>query len=88
MLLAMCHRCALCRSVRREVAPLPCTEASLFRTKGREGRKKKKTKRVVADAIGKRLLFLQRANTGITCPVSSLQGVCLKGLGRVSAILV
>ena len=42
MLLAMCHRCALCRSVRREVAPLPCTEASLFRSKGREGRKEKK----------------------------------------------
>ena len=47
MLLAMCHRCALCRSVttcsvRREVAPLPSTEASLFRSEGREGREKEK----------------------------------------------
>ena len=59
MLLAMCHRCALCRSVKREVAPLPCTEASLFRSKGREGREKEKRKRAVADAIGNRLLFLE-----------------------------
>ena len=59
MLLAMCHRCALCRSlttcsVRREVAPLPSTEASLLRSEGRE---KEKRKRAVADAIGNRLLF-------------------------------
>ena len=63
MLLAMCHRCALCHSVRtysvrREVAPLPSTEASLFRNEGREGREKEKRKRAVADAIGNRLLFL------------------------------
>ena len=57
MLLAMCHRCALCRSVRREVAPLPSTEASLFRREGRQGREKEKRKRAVADAIGNRLLF-------------------------------
>ena len=59
MLLAMCHRCALCRSVRTysvriEVAPLPSTEASLFRSEGRE---KEKRKRAVADAIGNPLLF-------------------------------
>ena len=59
MLLAMCHRCVLCRSVRREVAPLPSTEASLFRSEGREGREKEKRKRAVADAIGNRLLFLE-----------------------------
>ena len=67
MLLAMCHRCALCRSlttcsVRREVALLPSTEASLFHSKGREGREgreKEKRKRAVADAIGNRLLFLE-----------------------------
>ena len=57
MLLAMCHRCALCRSVRREVALLPSTEASLFRSEGKEGREKEKRKRAVADAIGNRLLF-------------------------------
>ena len=63
MLLAMCHRCALCRSVttcglRREVAPLPSAEASLFRSEGREGREKDKRKPAVADAIGNLLLFL------------------------------
>ena len=66
MLLAMCHRCALCRSVgtysvRREVAPLPSTEVSGFRSEGREGREggeKEERKRAVADAIGNRLLFL------------------------------
>ena len=45
----MCHRCALCRSVttcsvRREVALLPSTEASLLRSEGREGREKEKKK--------------------------------------------
>ena len=45
MLLAMCHRCALCRSVRtcsvrREVALLRSTEASVFRSEGREKGKK------------------------------------------------
>ena len=44
-------------SVRREVALLPSTEASLFRSEGREGREKEKRKRAVADAIGNRLLF-------------------------------
>ena len=58
MLLAMCHRCALCRSVRREVAPLPSTETSLFRSEGREDREKEKRKRTVDDAIGNRVLFL------------------------------
>ena len=63
MLLAMCHRCALCRSVRtysvrREVAPLPSTEVSAFRSEGREGREKEKRRRAVADAICNRLLFL------------------------------
>ena len=63
MLLAMCHRCALCRSVRtysvrREVAPLPSIEVSAFRSEGREGREKEERKRGVADAIGNWLLFL------------------------------
>ena len=39
------------------MAPLPSTEASLFRSEGREGREKEKRKRVVADAIGNPLLF-------------------------------
>ena len=61
MLLAMCHRCEVCRSVRtysvrREVAPLPSAEASLFRSEGRE---RGKRKRPVADEIGNRLLFLE-----------------------------
>ena len=47
MLLAMCHRCALRRSVttcsvRREVALLPSTGASVFRSEGKEGREKEK----------------------------------------------
>ena len=36
------------------MAPLPSTEASLFRSEGKE---KEKRKRAVADAIGNRLLF-------------------------------
>ena len=48
--------------MRREVSPLPSTEASVFLSKGsegREGRKKEKRKRAAADAIGNRLLFLE-----------------------------
>ena len=41
------------------MAPLPSTEASLFRSEGREGREKEKRKRAVADAIGNRLLLLE-----------------------------
>ena len=44
--------------MRREVAPLPSTEASAFRSEGREGREKEERKRGVADAIGNRLSFL------------------------------
>ena len=74
--------------MRREVAPLLSTEASLFRSEGREGREKEKRKRAVADAIGNLLLFKNEQILELLVPYPPYRGVCLKGSGRVSAVLV
>ena len=70
------------------MAPLPSTEASLFRSEGKEGSEKEKESAQLQMQLAIGFCFKNEQTLELLVPYPPYRGVCLKGLGRVSAILV